>query len=41
MAACPCRKSWKGLGDMSGTEAMRLYVRTLEEEEVRVRGWCH
>lgn len=26
-------QSWKQLGDMSSTEAMRLYVRTLEEEQ--------
>ena len=27
--------SWSGLGDMSPVEAMRLYVRTLEEDIVR------
>jgi len=27
--------SWSGLGNMPPMEAMRLYVRTLEEDEVR------
>ena len=31
-------QSWKQLGDMAGMEAMRLYVRTLEEEVVRRGG---
>jgi hypothetical protein len=29
--------SWSGLGDMAAMEAMRLYVRTLEEDVVRPR----
>ena len=34
-------QSWKQLGDMSQTEAMRLYVRTMEEElgEDQSKGW--
>lgn len=27
-------QSWKQLGDLSSTEAMRLYVRALEDQEV-------
>lgn len=27
-------QAWSGLGDMSPMEAMRLFVRTLEEEQV-------
>ena len=29
--------SWSGLGSMAPMEAMRLYVRTLEEDVVRSR----
>ena len=29
--------SWSGLGNMPPMEAMRLYVRTLEEDVVRAR----
>lgn len=28
-------QAWSGLGNMSPMEAMRLFVRTLEEEQVR------
>ena len=33
-------QSWKQLGDMSSMEAMRLYVRTLEEETVSRPNEC-
>lgn len=32
-----CSQAWSQLGKMSSVEAMRLYVRTLDEEQVRCR----
>jgi acyl-CoA-binding protein len=31
-------QSWSQLGDMSSMDAMRLYVKTLDEEQVRLAG---
>lgn len=35
---CACAQAWSQLGNMSGVEAMRLYVRTLDEEQVGTQG---